>query len=167
MFTVWTYIVFLSEYSADYPIPTHIRYNPSVQAFNEKVVELALAVDDYYMTKKKIMTNDITTRVVCLLNEKGCTLQEAIDNQLEYAMDLYKQCTDFKDKINADSDIASDNMSAWMDTAFNAVHSIFHLFAVAFQIHVTDDQTLRSAQWDEAFRDLISKANTSVDPWDL
>ena len=64
----------MAEYAVDYQMPDTVRKNRLVQEFRGKSAELALAVD-YLMIYPKILANDITSRILCFMNDNGCSLQ--------------------------------------------------------------------------------------------
>jgi hypothetical protein len=101
--------VSMSEYAIDYQMPDIVRNSQLVQEFRGKGVDLALAIDDYLMTFPKILANDITSRILCFMNDNGCSLQEGFDEQFRYINDLHKECKQLADKISSDPVLSSDS----------------------------------------------------------
>ena len=133
----------------DCMIPVEFRDHELVTCFIDKLVELFLAVDDYYFSKQKIITDDNTSRVISYLNEKGGGLQEAFDNQYEYVMDLYKQCNDLKVRINEHPGIESEELSAWMPIVFIYNYALFKVMERVEQWTVNSEGFIDSPVWDQ------------------
>ena len=142
----------------DCMIPVKVREHELVTCFIDKLVELFLAVDDYYLSKFKIIIDDNTSRVFSYLNEKGGGLQEAFDNQYEYVMDLFKQCNDLKDRIDEHPGIRSEELSAWMPNVFNYIYAMFKAMENWEKWTVNSDGIIESPVWDQF--DLKLKANS-------
>ena len=162
---VWRLVLCVVEYVMDYQMPDTIRRNPLVKEFNEKAVELALAVDDYIMAYPKIMSNDITSRVISYLKEKGCSLQEAIDEQFRYTMDLHKECKQLMDKINSKPELSSDKLKEWMKTVMNNSYSCFKVVGKLYKFEVSADQTIQSPKWQQIIEGIKTKNQLNKDIW--
>ena len=133
----------------DCMIPVKIRDHELVTCFTDKLVELILAIDDYYVTKRKVIVDDNTSRVFSYLKEKGGGLQEAFDNQYEYVMDLYKQCNDLKDRIDEHPGIESEELSASMSSVFNYNYALFKTMERMENWRVSSEGIIDSPVWDQ------------------
>ena len=136
-----------------------------MKAFEEKMTELYLAIDDHYMVIHKLITNDITSRVFSYAKDKRCSIQEAMDNQFEYASRLYSQCKELADQLVALEE-ATEQFKKWVTAILEASHKFVPLLGKVVNIYVKPDQTIGSNRWSEMHDDMVN-GQVQVVPFDI
>ena len=165
MIIVWPLWPLFFEYVLGFPIPQQLRSDPKIKAFEEKVTELYLAIDDHYMVIHKLITDDITSRVFSYANDKKCSIQEAIDHQFEYTSELYSQCKELADKL-VECEEATEQFKKWVTAILEASHKFVPLLAKVVNIYVKSDQTIGSNRWSEMYDDMVNGQVQAV-PFDI
>lgn len=133
--------------------------------YDQKCAELALAVDDYYLVVGKLLTNDITSRVLVVANERKCSVQEAIGDQLELAQNLYSESKQLMEQL-ANSEDASDQFREYLTAGLRLSEVMYPILTKVMKVFENPDHTIGSERWSQMYDDLLKERIQAI-PFDL